>query len=114
MARRGRPFRPGNIHGCGRGHGVGRGVPLSENIKSGDNIKGDDEVITEETTTYNEWCAAQGLVDLSSDQQKEGDICKLHDKLENISQSVDKGKQLDEEQNVKPEDGKQVDKEKKS
>ena len=43
---------------------------------------------------------------------KEGDIHKLHNKSENISKSVDKGKQLDEVQNVKPEDGKQVDKEK--
>ena len=88
---------------------MGRGVGLSENIKFDDNIKGDDEVIIKESTTYNKWCAAQGLVDLSSDQPKQGNICKLHDKSQDISKSVDKDKEVDTERNVKPNNGKQVD-----
>ena len=40
--------------------------------------KGDDKVIVEEGTMYNKWLAAQGLIDLKSDQLKSGSIRKLH------------------------------------
>ena len=36
-------------------------------------------MIVEEATTYNEWLAAQGLIDLKSDQPKSGSIRKLHE-----------------------------------
>ena len=42
-------------------------------------IKGDDEVIVEEGTMYNEWLAAQGLIDLKSYQPSSGSIRKLHE-----------------------------------
>ena len=34
--------------------------------------------ITIDNSSYNEWLAAQGLLCLSDDQPKEGDICNLH------------------------------------
>ena len=56
------PFKPGNIRGHGRGgSGVGWGVGLSKNIKHDDNMEV-DEVTLKENTTYNEYCATQGLV----------------------------------------------------
>ena len=80
-ARRGVPFTPGNICGWGRGRGRGgnriQGAFINkEDVAS--TSKGDDEVIVEEGTTYNEWLAAQGLIDLKSDQPKSGSIRKLH------------------------------------
>ena len=72
---------------------MGRGVGLSKNIKHDDNIEV-DEVTLKENTTYNEYCAAQGLVHLSSDQPKQGDIHKLHDKSQDIIKSVDEVKKL--------------------
>ena len=80
-ARRGVPFTPGNIHGQGRGRGRGGNRIQGAFINKKDVAsKGDDEVIVEEGTTYNEWLAAQGLIDLKSDQPKSGSICKLHEK----------------------------------
>ena len=106
-ARRGRPFVPGNLRGLHRGGGFGGGVAVGTSsesigtiseITADDNTTGDDAVETDDSTSYNEWLAAQGLVGLPSDQPKEGDICKLH-KNENKSQdniqSVDDKKQAD-------------------
>ena len=41
---------------------------------------GDDNIVTNESTSYNEWLAAQGLVGLSGEQPAHGDIHKLHEK----------------------------------
>ena len=41
---------------------------------------GDDNIVTDESTSYNEWLAAQGLVGLSGGQPAHGDIRKLHEK----------------------------------
>ena len=84
-ARRGVPFTPGNICGWARGRGRGgnriQGAFINkEDVAS--TSKGDDEVIVEEGTTYNEWLAAQGLIDLKSDQPKSGSIHKLHENKE--------------------------------
>ena len=79
-ARRGVPFTPGNIRGWGRGRGGNRiwGAFINKEHVARTS-KGDDEVIVEEGTTYNEWLATQGLIDLKSDQPKSGSIHKLHE-----------------------------------
>ena len=43
-------------------------------------VIGDDNIVTDESTSYNEWLAAQGLVGLSGEQPAHGDILKLHEK----------------------------------
>ena len=82
-ARRGIPFTPGNIRGQGGGRGRGGNKGGSAFMNKGEDLantsKGDDEVIVEEGTMYNEWLAAQGLIDLKSDQPKSGSIRKLHE-----------------------------------
>ena len=35
-----------------------------------------------DNSPHNEWLAAQGLLNLSDDQPKEGDLCNLHKKKE--------------------------------
>ena len=89
-ARRGRPFTPGNLRGGGRAKGIGRGVLQNEaafkdkiSVDTDDSKKdliGDDNIVTDESTSYNEWLAAQGLVGLSGEQPAHGDIRKLHEK----------------------------------
>ena len=89
-ARRGRPFTPGNLRGGGRAKGIGRGVLQNEaafkdkiSVDTDDSKKdliGDDNIVTDESTSYNEWLAAQGLVGLSGEQPAHGDIRKLHKK----------------------------------
>ena len=73
-ARRGKKFTPGNFT---RKQWTGRAA--------GDRNDADVEL---DNTPYNEWLAAQGLVNLSEDQPKQGDIRKLHEdskkKKENI------------------------------
>ena len=52
-------------------------------VDTDDNEKdliGDDNIVTDESTSYNEWLAAQGLVGLSGEQPAHGDIRKLHKK----------------------------------
>ena len=82
-ARRSVPFTPGNIGGQGRGRGRGGNRGGGAVMNKGENvpntIEGDDEVIVEEGTTYNEWLAAQGLINLKSYQPSSGSICKLHE-----------------------------------
>ena len=92
-ARRGKPFKPGNLHGLGGGRGVMKYKPtVKESSLDADNIivKGDDDIIVDEKTTYNEWLAAQGLVELSEDQPSEGEIHKLHDKGDKSESDYDK------------------------
>ena len=73
-ARRGKKFTPGNFT---RKQWTGR-------------VGGDrnDADVRLDNTPYNEWLAAQGLLNLSEDQPKQGDIRKLHEdskkKKENI------------------------------
>ena len=56
-------------------------------------IIGDDKIVTDDTTTHNEWIAAQGLVSLSDDQPSHGSIHKIHKKMsetesqDNVSKS---------------------------
>ena len=73
-ARRGKKFTPGNFT---RKQWTGR--------VAGDRNDADVEL---DNTPYNEWLAAQGLLNLSEDQPKQGDICKLREgskkKKENI------------------------------
>ena len=91
-ARRGKPFKPGNLRGRGGGRGVMRYKPtVKDSSLDADNIlvKGDDG-ITVEKTTYNEGLAVQGLVGLSEDQPSEGEICKLHDKGDKSESDYDK------------------------
>ena len=102
-ARRGRPFTPGNLCSRGWAKGIGRGVLQNEaafkdkiSVDTDDSKKDgidDDNILTDESTLYNEWLAAQGLVGLSGEQPAHGDIRKLHEKdsdeasAENISKS---------------------------
>ena len=68
-ARRGRRFIPGNI----------RMKQWTGNVKDTDlDSERGDAVITINNSPYNEWLAAQGLLCLSDDQPKEGDIRNLH------------------------------------
>ena len=69
MARRGRRFIPRNI----------RMKQWTGKVKDTDldSERGDAD-ITIDNSPYNEWLAAQGLLCLSDDQPKEGDICNLH------------------------------------
>ena len=73
-ARRGKKFRPGNFT---RKQWTGRAA--------GDRNNADVEL---DNAPYNEWLAAQGLLNLSEDQPKQGDIRKLREdskkKKENI------------------------------
>ena len=48
--------------------------------ESKEDVIGDDDILTDESTLYNEWLAAQGLVGLSEDQPSHGDIRKFHTK----------------------------------
>ena len=64
-ARRGKPFKPGTLHGQGGSRGVMKYKPtVKDSSLDADNIlvKGDDDIIVDEKTTYNEWLAPQGLV----------------------------------------------------
>lgn len=92
-ARRGKPFKPGNLCGRGGGRGVMKYKPtFKDSSLDVDNIleKGDDDIIVDEQTTYNEWLAAQGLVGLSEDQPSKGEIRKLHDKGDKLESDYDK------------------------
>ena len=64
-ARRGKKFTPGNF---ARKQWTGR--------VAGDRNDADVEL---DNTPYNEWLAAQGLLNLSDNQPKQGDIHKLHE-----------------------------------
>ena len=85
-ARRGRPFTPGNLRGGGRAKGIGRGVLQNEaafkdkiSVDTDDSEKDlidDDNIVTDQSTSYNEWLAAQGLIGLSGEQPAHGDIRK--------------------------------------
>ena len=89
-ARRGRPFTPQNLRGRGRAKGIGRDVLQNEaafmdkiSVDTDDSEKdviGDDNIVTDESTSYNEWLAVQGLVGLSGEQPAHGDIHELHEK----------------------------------
>ena len=61
----GKPFKPGNLCGWGRGRGVTKYKPtVKDSSLDADNtlVKSDDDIIVNEKTTYNEWLAMQGLV----------------------------------------------------
>ena len=79
-ARRGRPFTPGNLHGGGWAKSIGRGKISVDTDDSEKDAIGNDNFVTDESTSYNEWLAAQGLVGLSGEQPAHGDIHKLHEK----------------------------------
>ena len=92
-ARRGKPFKPGNLCGWGGDRGVTKYKPtFKDSSLDADNIleKGDDDTIVDEQTTYNEWLAAQGLVGLSEDQPLKGEIRKLHEKGDKLESDYDK------------------------
>ena len=69
MARRGKRFIPGNIR---RRQWTGKVKDTELDSERG------DVDITIDNSPYNEWLAVQGLLNLSEDQSKEGDICNLH------------------------------------
>ena len=83
-ARRGKPFKLGNLCGWGGGRGVTKYKPTVQDRSLDEDdktlVKGDDDIIIDEKTTYNEWLAAQGLVSLTEDQLLQGEICKFYDK----------------------------------
>ena len=68
-ARRGKRFIPGNLT---RGQWTGKVKDTELNTERG------DADITIDNNPYNEWLAAQGLLNLCQDQPKEGDIHNLH------------------------------------
>ena len=89
MARRGKRFIPGNLR---RSQWTGK-VKDTE-LKT----EGGDADITIDNSAYNEWLAAQGLLNLCKDQPKEGYIHNLHS-----DSKKDKGKSDDhkeDKQNV--------------
>ena len=77
-ARRGQKFIPGNMP---RKQWTGRVTPKGEKCNAD---------ITIYKSPYNEWLAAQGLLNLSEDQPKEGVICNLHKKDEKNNQGDNK------------------------
>ena len=73
-ARRGKKFTPGNFT---RKQWTGR--------VAGDRNDADVEL---DNTPYNEWLAGQGLLNLSEDQPKQGDIHKLHEESKKKKESI--------------------------